>query len=177
LLELHTQKEIQCISTASLLQTLNAVNRILGIAIEGGVDDATLMSALDKLGFIATVLKHQKGKVYWDKIIVSCPEMSNESIEDLKRQVATVGTREKIIDILDKNYNDFTTVDIDIDYEQLKVFVILTKDTEECSICCKNNVVNQQKCKTCKQVNICKDCEKKQLEVYGRCAFCNTSYK
>jgi septal ring factor EnvC (AmiA/AmiB activator) len=126
--------------------------------------------------FLLDELIHGNNLPYWKEINIICSTMTANSKQAIKRAIAHINDKSEIIKLFESKFTQYTINTLNIDNKAFKLVLNLTKQNTECKICFEHAVMERQKCKTCKAVQICKDCEEKQVRFFKRCPFCNTSY-
>lgn len=129
----------------------------------------------DQEAIIQALQKEQETHRNWDEIHIICPKLSSRTKATIKKIIAPCICFEDVENAILGMYQDEFEIK-SMTREKKKLTIEILWKRSECQICFTNPVIKSTLCKNCKFSYTCSNCEIKQKERYGKCAFCNTSY-
>lgn len=117
---------------------------------------------------------------FWNEININADFLSKKTKSKIKKLVVCLPCEDMIEKKISQEYHSLMITQVRCDFSTMIIDITLTKkqtdDDDLCSICFVNSKTSKSLCSVCKIVNICSSCDLKQLQLYNKCAFCNTLY-
>lgn len=116
---------------------------------------------------------------FWNEININADFLSKKTKSKIKKLVVCLPCENMIEKTILKEYHSLMITQVQCDFSSMIIDITLAKKQTEddlCSICFVNSKTSKALCSVCKVVNVCTSCDLKQLQLYNKCAFCNTCY-
>lgn len=113
-------------------------------------------------------------RYYWRQVDLVGVDISKKEKKDMKDYIKQLDCDKCITDYVEKE-KKLQILKLEIDRKKKVVHIDIIKSEEICNICftrCRSKPM----CKICKESNTCHECEVKQKNKFGKCAFCNMPY-